>query len=140
MTLSGIAVPSSLFCWHRGPWWHVTGESAQEDVKAVSSVGHDTQPRAVCRFDLVAASYVIGEARSPSERRRLVDSLWRRTGGVLVLVEPGTPVGSANIREARAQVCASTCPTSADTAGHDATGFETPSLPAVGRLQKTPSM
>ena len=40
------------------------------------------------------ASYVIGEARSPSERRRLVDSLWRRTGGLLVLVEPGTPVGS----------------------------------------------
>ncbi len=57
------------------------------------------------RFDLVVASYVIGEARSPLERRRLVDSLWRRTGGLLVLVEPGTPVGSANIREARAQVC-----------------------------------
>ena len=55
------------------------------------------------RFDLVVASYVIGEARSPSERRRLVDRLWRRTGGMLVLVEPGTPVGSANVREARAQ-------------------------------------
>ncbi len=52
----------------------------------------------------MVASYVIGEARSPSERRRLVDRLWRHTGGMLVLVEPGTPVGSANIREARAQV------------------------------------
>ena len=53
---------------------------------------------------MVVASYVLGEARSPSERRRLVDSLWRRTDGLLVLVEPGTPVGSANVREARAQV------------------------------------
>ena len=59
---------------------------------------------ALSRFDLVVASYVLGEARSPSERRRLVDALWRRTGGMLVLVEPGTPVGSANVREARAQV------------------------------------
>ena len=56
------------------------------------------------RHDLVVASYVIGELRSASERRRVVDSLWQRTSGVLVLLEPGTPVGSANIREARSQV------------------------------------
>ena len=55
-------------------------------------------------MDMVVASYVIGELRSESERRRVVDALWQRTGGVLVLLEPGTPVGSANIREARAQV------------------------------------
>ncbi len=84
------------------------------------------------RFDLVVASYVIGEARSPSERRRLVDSLWRRTGGMLVLVEPGTPVGSANIREARAQACLVLLPPCADSAKHEEMGIETPSWSAVG--------
>lgn len=52
----------------------------------------------------MVASYVIGELRSDAERRRVVSALWQRTSGLLVLLEPGTPVGSANIREARSQV------------------------------------
>ena len=36
--------------------------------------------------------------------RRLVQDLWERTGGVLVLVEPGTPAGAANIQRARSQL------------------------------------
>lgn len=40
----------------------------------------------------------------PPRRRRLVQQLWERTSGVLVLVEPGTPAGSAHIQRARAQL------------------------------------
>lgn len=52
----------------------------------------------------MVASYVLAELRSPAERRRIVQKLWQRTRGLLLLVEPGTPIGSANVREARAQV------------------------------------
>lgn len=52
----------------------------------------------------MVASYVLAELRSPAERRRVVQALWQRTRGLLLLVEPGTPIGSANVREARAQV------------------------------------
>lgn len=59
---------------------------------------------AVQRYDLVVASYVLAELRSPAERRKVVQALWERTRGLLLLVEPGTPIGSANVREARTQV------------------------------------
>ena len=51
------------------------------------------------------AAYVLVELASPQERARTVAELWRRTKGVLVLVEPGTPAGSAAVRAARSQVC-----------------------------------
>lgn len=53
---------------------------------------------------MVTAAYVIGELSSDEERRRVVDTLWASTGELLVLIEPGTPVGSAHILEARRQV------------------------------------
>lgn len=40
----------------------------------------------------------------PWLRRRLVEQLWERTSGVLVLVEPGTPAGSSHIQRARTQL------------------------------------
>ncbi|PRW32889.1 methyltransferase mitochondrial [Chlorella sorokiniana] len=56
------------------------------------------------RYELVTAGYVLGELRNDAERRRLVQQLWERTSGVLVLVEPGTPAGSAHIQRARTQL------------------------------------
>uniref|UniRef100_A0A383V6H0 Uncharacterized protein n=1 Tax=Tetradesmus obliquus TaxID=3088 RepID=A0A383V6H0_TETOB len=53
------------------------------------------------RADLVVASYVLGEVASPQQRAELVRHLWSLTSGLLVLVEPGTPAGHANILEAR---------------------------------------
>ncbi|KAI8472825.1 MAG: mitochondrial small ribosomal subunit Rsm22-domain-containing protein, partial [Monoraphidium minutum] len=56
------------------------------------------------RYDCVVGSYVLSEVAGPRERAALVARLWSLTGGVLVLVEPGTPAGFANIAEARAAV------------------------------------
>ena len=61
-------------------------------------------PGGGCRYDLVVAAYVLAEVKTAAERRKVVAQLWARTQGALLLVEPGTPVGSANVREARTQV------------------------------------
>jgi len=52
------------------------------------------------RFDLVTCAYVLSELSS-SAQRLLVERLWSATGGVLLLVEPGTPAGWQRILEAR---------------------------------------
>lgn len=55
-------------------------------------------------YDLVVASYVLTEMSSDAARQQAVDMLWRQTKDVLVLIEPGTPSGSAHVRHARTQV------------------------------------
>ena len=55
-------------------------------------------------YDLVVASYVLTEMQYDAERQQAVDMLWRQTKDVLVLLEPGTPSGSAYVRHARTQV------------------------------------
>ncbi len=55
-------------------------------------------------YDLVVASYVLTEMQSDAARQQAVDMLWRQTKDVLVLLEPGTPSGSAYVRHARTQV------------------------------------
>ena len=57
------------------------------------------------RQDLVVAAYVLVEMRSSQERASMVAELWRHTQDVLILIEPGTPAGSAAVRAARSQVC-----------------------------------
>jgi ribosomal protein RSM22 (predicted rRNA methylase) len=54
-------------------------------------------PRA---YDLVLASYVLGELADPAG---LVASAWAATEGLLLVVEPGTPEGYATIIHARSQ-------------------------------------
>jgi ribosomal protein RSM22 (predicted rRNA methylase)/predicted RNA-binding protein YlxR (DUF448 family) len=58
------------------------------------------------KYDLVVASYVLNELGSDQERSRIIKTLWNMTRGVLVLVEAGTPMGFAQIRDARAQILA----------------------------------
>lgn len=66
-------------------------------------------------YDVVVASYMTNEL-SDDTRRDLLDLLWKITGKLLLLIEPGTKVGSAILRAAKgqlttsgAQVCAP-CP------------------------------
>jgi len=57
-------------------------------------------PGVAGRHDAVVASYVLNEL-APERRISVVDALWRATGDVLVLIEPGTQAGFASIRAAR---------------------------------------
>lgn len=54
-------------------------------------------------FDLVIASYVQMEMRGQSSRDAVIKQLWNRLspGGVLVLIEPGTPTGFRFIHHTR---------------------------------------
>jgi ribosomal protein RSM22 (predicted rRNA methylase) len=55
--------------------------------------------------DLVIAAYVLNEL--PEERRAgVIEALWAKARGGLLLLEPGTPAGFARIREARRQLLA----------------------------------
>lgn len=55
--------------------------------------------------DLVIAGYVLNEL--PEERREaVIERLWSRTSGALLLIEPGTPVGFELIRQARRELIA----------------------------------
>lgn len=56
-------------------------------------------------FDVVVASYMTNEM-TEDVRRTLLEHLWRITGKLLLLVEPGTKVGSAILRAAKIQLTA----------------------------------
>ncbi|MEE6504498.1 hypothetical protein FKM82_005206 [Ascaphus truei] len=53
------------------------------------------------QFDLVVSAFSLNELASLSEREKNVQSLWRKTGGFLVLVENGTREGHQLLMEAR---------------------------------------
>jgi ribosomal protein RSM22 (predicted rRNA methylase) len=53
--------------------------------------------------DLTTASYFIGEAPDSGLLQR-ADTLWSRTAGVLVVIEPGTPAGFRRIRAIRSHL------------------------------------
>ncbi|MGQ9683746.1 MAG: small ribosomal subunit Rsm22 family protein [Anaerolineae bacterium] len=57
------------------------------------------------RYDLVLASYVLGEL-SREQMAGLIGRLWAWTSGVLVIVEPGTPSGFALVRAGRERLVA----------------------------------
>lgn len=52
------------------------------------------------RHDLVVASYTLNEL-APAERLAVARRAWAGTTGTLVVVEPGTPIGFAVVRELR---------------------------------------
>ncbi|CAM6090184.1 unnamed protein product [Calypogeia fissa] len=54
--------------------------------------------------DLVIASYTLGELPTKEDRISAVRQLWSFTSDILVLIEPGTPQGSANVREVRSHI------------------------------------
>lgn len=57
------------------------------------------------RHDLVTLAYVLDEI-GERDRAGLIDRLWARTAGVLVIVEPGTPAGSRRVSAARDRLIA----------------------------------
>lgn len=53
--------------------------------------------------DIVTLAYVLDELDT-ADRTRLVETLWSRTRGLLVIVEPGTPAGWRRVLAARDQL------------------------------------
>jgi len=53
-------------------------------------------------FDLVTAGYVLNEM--PGTATAMIERLWNATGGLLLVVEPGTPNGFERIRQVRARL------------------------------------
>jgi ribosomal protein RSM22 (predicted rRNA methylase) len=53
--------------------------------------------------DLVVASYMIGEI-TEAERSALAEQLWEKTRDALLIVEPGTPTGTARVLTLRQQL------------------------------------
>lgn len=60
-----------------------------------SSDGQENQKR---RYDISIASYVLSEIPESHDRRRIARLLWERTNNMIVFIEPGTPLGAANIQ------------------------------------------
>eukprot|EP01114_Cavostelium_apophysatum_P007553 TRINITY_DN19678_c0_g1_i1.p1 TRINITY_DN19678_c0_g1~~TRINITY_DN19678_c0_g1_i1.p1 ORF type:complete len:466 (+),score=14.22 TRINITY_DN19678_c0_g1_i1:31-1428(+) len=116
----GTAIWSAKQVWQRG----ITSALAVEPSTAMSEVASqllrdyvDTQWRRFLfhskenvQHDLVVSSYVLTELSTQEERNAIVSNLWLHTrpGGVLVIVEPGTPLGFDIIKEARQLVLSST--------------------------------
>ncbi|CAI5791108.1 17, mitochondrial [Podarcis lilfordi] len=53
------------------------------------------------KFDLVVSAFSLNELQSYAQRVETVQTLWRKTGGFLVLVENGTKEGHQMLMEAR---------------------------------------
>jgi len=53
-------------------------------------------------FDLVTAGYVLNEM--PGTATAMIEQLWNTTGGLMLVVEPGTPDGFERIRRVRTQL------------------------------------
>lgn len=70
---------------------------AGADVRRADLTGAGDWPRS----DVVVASYALAEI-APERQAAVVGSLWAAAGGLLVLVEPGTPAGYRRILSARA--------------------------------------
>jgi ribosomal protein RSM22 (predicted rRNA methylase) len=58
------------------------------------------------KYDLVTASYVLSELASSKARRQVVRALWKSVepGGLLVLVDAGTPLAFRYLKELRAML------------------------------------
>ncbi|MDY0884595.1 small ribosomal subunit Rsm22 family protein [Dongia soli] len=57
------------------------------------------------QHDLVTLCYVLDEL-APAAREKLIDRLWSLTGGILLIVEPGTPAGWQRILDVRQRLIA----------------------------------
>lgn len=95
---------TELYCCEREPGMCELGRSlmskAEIGVKAEwcgFDAAADTLPRS---FDLVIMSYTLNEL-SETDRERAIDMLWEKTDKLLLIVEPGTKTGYANILKAR---------------------------------------
>jgi ribosomal protein RSM22 (predicted rRNA methylase) len=87
--------------------WIATGKqlgqsSKHQAVRGADWISGDISKQIPAgKYDLVTVSYVMNELR-PAEIAAITRQAWDRTGKILIVVEPGTPLGFAHIRDIRA--------------------------------------
>eukprot|EP00892_Ulva_mutabilis_P012010 jgi/Ulvmu1/9181/UM005_0281.1 len=76
-----------------------------------SGDGRRPPPPDARRYGAVVAAHALTRLAGHTERAVVVRRLWERVavGGLLVLAEPGSPVGSAFVRQAREQILREEC-------------------------------
>ncbi|KAI9229601.1 MAG: mitochondrial small ribosomal subunit Rsm22-domain-containing protein, partial [Piptocephalis tieghemiana] len=79
------------------------GEASAPRTTFHRFLSYASEPRP---YDLVIASYVLGEMVDASAREATLKELWNRTGDVLVLVERGTPEGFRILESMRSTLLA----------------------------------
>lgn len=87
-------------------WLKNLPKTATRSPRSRDLTGRPPPTPAGSQHSLVISAHVLTRLPTHAERMRVVRDLWNRVeaGGVLVLVEAGTPVGSSFVRQAREQV------------------------------------
>ncbi len=89
---------TELHCYEREPEMRALGKKLAADAQWFDlDMISGELPRS---YDLVMLCYALNEL-SAADRDRVVSRLWEHTGKMLLIVEPGTPTGHANIIQAR---------------------------------------
>uniref|UniRef100_UPI00398EE635 ribosome assembly protein METTL17, mitochondrial isoform X2 n=1 Tax=Pristiophorus japonicus TaxID=55135 RepID=UPI00398EE635 len=101
-TLSEYLCVDSSPAMHQSAEFLMRGGSAA-DTEQVTGVyfRHFLPVSPKVKFDLVVSAYSLSELPDLSERRRVIETLWRKTEGFLVLIENGTKEGHRMVMEAR---------------------------------------
>lgn len=76
-------------------------ENGSQVLRNAEWIHHDlTKDKISTEADLVVASYVLNEM-TEENRMKLVTELWKATKIMLLLIEPGTPIGFSNLEKCR---------------------------------------
>lgn len=79
------------------------GTAPGEVLRTTNWIHDDLRTRALEPHDLVACSYSLGELER-ADAERVLRAAWTATKCVLVIIEPGTPLGFARVRQWREQL------------------------------------
>lgn len=97
---------STITCIEREPAMRRLGKALMETGSAILQKTNWTDCDLTAntplpqKADLVISSYVLNEMKR-ADRRSTALRLWEATENLLLIVEPGTPIGSAGLREVR---------------------------------------
>lgn len=108
--VAGRLSPKSVTCLEREAAMRDAGRRLMRsaDAPLSSAIWRDfdlTRPEPLPKADLVVESYVLNEM-TEDMRLTVAERLWAAAGEMLLLVEPGTPVASAQLRRIRARLLA----------------------------------
>lgn len=96
--------PVTFTCLEREPAMIALGSSlmaADAQLRGAKWIRHDLATTTVTQHaDIVIASYALNEL-DEKKRSEVLQNLWKCANKLLVIVEPGTPVGFAQLRQAR---------------------------------------